>query len=425
MRNRFVVIAAMLLISAAVGAEPVVSTYAVLRANAGMSVAEDGTLYVADFGNPNSLNGTSLYRIDPTGQIELLSDRLLGPSGNLIESDGTILQSEYRRNRISRVSASGAVTLFTAVTGPDDMVKDDAGNLYIASCSFSGGMPGVYRVAAGSATATPLAVSADYGCVSGVTLDDQGQIYFSSVTNGRVYRRSSDGSVQVFATMPAGAGHIKFAHDQFYVVVPQRNQIMTISRSGATSVLAGTGQFGNRDGVASQAQFDSPFHIEFSADQRFLFVDGGRNGGSQDSPLRMIDLFPERGAPIGPGTTGAWFDPEQSGHGLFVETLADNRMLAWWFSFDADGNQAWFGGVGTYDGNLATIDFTQTSGGRFIPNFDPAQVVNTPWGTVTLRFSGCDQGLLEFVSAVPGYGSGSMSLTRLSRPLGLSCAPFL
>ena len=424
MRN-FPILISLLLLATAVHAEPVVSTYAVLRANAGMSVAADGTLYVADFGNPNALNGTSLYRIDPDGEINLVTDRLVGPSGNLIDADGSILQSEYRRNRVSRISASGGVSLFTTVTGPDDMVQDAAGNLYIASCSFSGGNPGVYRVAAGSATAAPLATSPDYGCVSGVTLDDQGQVYFSSVTNGRVYRRGTDGSVQVFASMPAGAGHIKFAHDQFYVVVPQRNQIMTISRSGAVGVLAGTGAAGNRDGLASQAQFDSPFHIEFSADQRFLFVDGGRNGGTEDSPLRMIDLFPERGAPIDEGTTGAWFDPLQAGHGLFVETLSDNRMLAWWFSFDADGNQAWFGGVGTYQGNVATIPFTQTQGGRFIPNFDPAQVSNPAWGTVTLRFDGCDQGSLEFDSVVAGFGSGSMPLTRLSRPVGLACAPFL
>lgn len=122
-----------------------------------------------------------------------------------------------------------------------------------------------------------------------------------------------------------------------------------------------------------------------------------------------------------PGITGAWFDPEQSGHGLFVEVLPNDRMLAWWFTFDAQGNQAWFGGVGPYTGDVATIPFTRTAGGRFIPNFDPALITNPPWGTATIRFSSCNRGLIEYVSASPGFGTGSMELTRLSLPAGLTC----
>jgi hypothetical protein len=59
---------------------------------------------------------------------------------------------------------------------------------------------------------------------------------------------------------------------------------------------------------------------------------------------------------IGPGITGAWYDPLQSGHGLFIEVLPDNRFYASWFAFDPAGaQQAWFTGVGTYEGNTASI----------------------------------------------------------------------
>src|SRR5437763_10219999 len=77
---------------------------------------------------------------------------------------------------------------------------------------------------------------------------------------------------------------------------------------------------------------------------------------------------------IGPGFTGAWFDPAQSGHGLFVEVLQNNSLLAWWFTFNPAGTeQSWFGGVGTYSGNTAVItQVIQTTGGRWIPNFDPS-----------------------------------------------------
>src|SRR6266581_4723823 len=126
---------------------------------------------------------------------------------------------------------------------------------------------------------------------------------------------------------------------------------------------------------------------------------------------------------IGPGFTGAWFDPAQSGHGLFVEVLNNNAFLAWWFTFNPAGTgQSWFGGVGTYSGNTAVItQVTQTTGGRWIPNFDPSKLVQIPWGTLTFTFTDCNNGKVDFDSTVPGYGIGSMTLSRLTLPAGLTC----
>src|SRR4030095_14627264 len=125
---------------------------------------------------------------------------------------------------------------------------------------------------------------------------------------------------------------------------------------------------------------------------------------------------------IGPGFTGAWFDPAQSGHGLFIEILSGNRFYATWFAYDPAGaGQAWFTGVGTYVGNTASItDVQMPSGGRWIPNFDPARIVHNAWGTLTFTFTDCDHGRVDFHS-VAGYGSGSMNLTRLTKPAGLVC----
>ena len=125
---------------------------------------------------------------------------------------------------------------------------------------------------------------------------------------------------------------------------------------------------------------------------------------------------------IGSGFTGAWYDPQQSGHGLFLEVLPPNNLLAWWFTFTPDGaQQAWFGGVGTISGNTATVPVNLTSGGRWIPNFDPAKIVNDPWGTFTFTFTDCNTGRVDFTSTSPGYGSNHMDLTRLTLPAGLTC----
>jgi hypothetical protein len=125
---------------------------------------------------------------------------------------------------------------------------------------------------------------------------------------------------------------------------------------------------------------------------------------------------------IGPGITGVWYDPAQPGHGLVIEALTGNQVLAEWYAFDPAGTQqSWFVGVGSITGNVATITAVdRPTGGRFIPNFDPTKVVHNPWGSLTLTFTDCDHGKVDFASTA-GYGSGSMNLTRLTLPAGVVC----
>ena len=147
--------------------------------------------------------------------------------------------------------------------------------------------------------------------------------------------------------------------------------------------------------------------------------------GYHDEVSHAAGVIVVQGTPafaIGPGITGAWFNPAQSGHGLFIEVLPDNRFYASWFAFNPMGTeQAWFAGVGTYDGGTATItEVEMPTGGRWIPNFDPNTITRNPWGTLNFTFTDCDHGRVDF-NSVAGYGTGSMNLTRLTQPAGLMC----
>jgi hypothetical protein len=152
----------------------------------------------------------------------------------------------------------------------------------------------------------------------------------------------------------------------------------------------------------------------------YALVDSYDRIPSRESELR-VDLS-QPPSTIRPGFTGSWYDPAQSGHGLHIEVLPDNRFLAAWFTFSPVGTeQAWFLGVGDYSGNTATIDsVVQPTGGAWIPNFDRSRVVNNPWGTLTFTFADCGHGRVDFDS-IRGYGKGSMNLTRLTQPDGLAC----
>ena len=151
-----------------------------------------------------------------------------------------------------------------------------------------------------------------------------------------------------------------------------------------------------------------------------VLVAGGVNTGGILSSSELYGVFPS--GTIGPGFTGAWYDPAQSGHGIFVQILSNQRFYAAWFAFNPAGTQqAWFTGVGTYSGDTASITAVeQPSGGRWIPNFDPSQIERKPWGTLTFTFIDCDHGTVDF-NSVMGYGTGTMNLTRLTQPAGLSC----
>jgi Kelch motif len=162
------------------------------------------------------------------------------------------------------------------------------------------------------------------------------------------------------------------------------------------------------------------------ADGRVLVAGGLGVGANGETALRSAELYESAvmaiSGTIGPGFTGSWYDPAQSGHGLFIQVLPDNRFLAAWFAFNPAGTlQAWFTGVGSYGGNTATITAVeQPTGGRWIPNFDAGKVVHNTWGTLTFTFADCDHGKVDF-NSVAGYGAGRMNLTRLTQPAGLTC----
>lgn len=131
------------------------------------------------------------------------------------------------------------------------------------------------------------------------------------------------------------------------------------------------------------------------------------------------------GAAIEPGHSGHWYDPQRSGEGWVLEVLDAERVLAYWFTYDEEGRQRWLMGVGGIVRDQAgdRIHFDElydTRGGRFGPDFDPADVVRQVVGQATFRFADCARGDVEFRA----YGqTGRHEMHRLGRVMGAGCAP--
>ena len=129
------------------------------------------------------------------------------------------------------------------------------------------------------------------------------------------------------------------------------------------------------------------------------------------------------GFSIGPGMTGNWFDPAEDGHGFSIEVLPGNLLLADWYVYAPNGGPVWIFATGPITGNTAVLQGFQKIGigGRFPPNFDPSKLQNLLWGTLILTFTDCNNGQVSWQPVVAGYTSGSMPITRLTMPAGLSC----
>jgi plastocyanin len=127
--------------------------------------------------------------------------------------------------------------------------------------------------------------------------------------------------------------------------------------------------------------------------------------------------------PIGNGFTGSWVNPAGQ-LGLGIEVLAGGNLVVEGYTYAPAGGQIWIGGVGAIvDGDHAPITVTTIigPGGRFPPNFDGTQTTNTVWGTLNFTFTDCNNGAVAWSSVLPGYGSGSMPIVRLTQPAGLTC----
>jgi plastocyanin len=122
--------------------------------------------------------------------------------------------------------------------------------------------------------------------------------------------------------------------------------------------------------------------------------------------------------------SGAWYNAAQSGHGFLIEQFANDQIAVVWFVYSPGGTrQNWIWAQGPYQraSNSATLPAVLFENARFPPNFDTSAVTTTPWGSVTVTFSDCNTGQVQWSASLPGYGSGTLAVTRLGNLLGTTC----
>jgi hypothetical protein len=128
-------------------------------------------------------------------------------------------------------------------------------------------------------------------------------------------------------------------------------------------------------------------------------------------------------APLALDAAGYWYDPARSGQGWHFEPLADGRIVATWYTFDAAGARLWLVANGTLQGEVARLDAFVVEGGRFPGVAAAAPPATAAWGELRFRFSDCRHGTVEWTPrAETGLAAGSAAIERLTPAAAGTCA---
>ena len=255
----------------------------------GVSVDNDGVVYVADFGSilsdPETM-GTRVFRITSDGDAEVFASGLKGASGNEFDSEGNLFQSNIRGNFISKIAPDGTWSEFArdGIEGPVGIVIDEDDVLFVANCHGNT----VRRV-------TPAGGSSVFAqdpllkCPNGITMDEDHNLYVANFDNGDVLKIARDGGVSRLATVPGGNnGHLVYHQGSLYVVARGSHRIYRVTLAGEIEVFAGTGKRGRDDGPALEATFSYPNDIDVGPDGSFYVNEIAATNGPHTNLAPMV-----------------------------------------------------------------------------------------------------------------------------------------
>lgn len=128
---------------------------------------------------------------------------------------------------------------------------------------------------------------------------------------------------------------------------------------------------------------------------------------------------------ITPSHSGSWFDPAFDKQGFSIEVLdredegPERRVVAYWFTYDDEGNPVWAIGVGMTERDTVSMTMQRAFGGAR----PPAQVEATDlvdWAEMTFTFGTCNTATADFTMIETG-DVGHYDLQRLTRIGRRSC----
>jgi len=240
-----------------------------------------GNIYVADFGD-------FVWKITPEGDRQVFASGLYGASGNAIDNEGNLLQSNFYGNSITRIDRKGQAKPFvtTGLSGPVGIaVNRQTGDVYVANC----GDNSIAKIAAADNTVSSFARSDLFKCPNGISFDREGNLYVVNFRNNKMLKIDPSGSVAPFATISEkGLGHLCFKEDRFYVTAFHSHEIYEVILDGTVKRILGDGKRGVVDGAGAKARLSFPNGIACDPWAPRLYINEYVNDSESSLPRRTI-----------------------------------------------------------------------------------------------------------------------------------------
>lgn len=276
--------------SGVVGYADGLGTAAQLSQTFGIAIDQEGVLYA-------SSGGTRIRKITPAGQVTTLT---LTPAVSVVaihvHTDGYIYATGGNLNhRVFKISPTGAVTTIGG-TGAAGYLDGDAavsqfnspygitvaadGTIYVAdstnhrirkitqegvASTIAGQVPG-----GGPIDATGAA--ARFNRPYGITMGNDGNIYTSDTTNQLIRKVTPEGVVTTHGNARFG-GFDMAPNGDIYGAQAWTHQIVRLSPSNVSTIIAGSGTAAFADGVGTSAAFNGPNDVVLGKDGTIYVAD--------------------------------------------------------------------------------------------------------------------------------------------------------
>ena len=246
----------------------------------GVTVDLVGNIYVADFGD-------FVWKITPEGKRDVFASGLYGASGNAIDNEGNLLQSNFYGNSIANIDRNGQAKPFvtTGLSGPVGIaINRQTGDVYVANCRGNS----IAKIAT-DGTVSSFAKSDLFSCPNGISFDRNGNLYVVNFRNNKMLKVDPKGFVAPFATISKkGLGHLCFKEDRFYVTAFESHEIYEVTLDGTVKRILGDGKRGIVDGAGAKARLSFPNGIASSPWGRRLYINEYVNDSEDSLPRRTI-----------------------------------------------------------------------------------------------------------------------------------------
>jgi|SRR5882724_3152849 len=246
----------------------------------GVTIDLVGNIYVADFGEV-------VWKITPEGERQVFASGLYGASGNAIDNEGNLLQSNFYADSITRIDRKGQTQPFatTGLSGPVGIaINKQTGDVYVANCRSNS----IAKIAKDGAVSS-FAKSDLFKCPNGISFDREGNLYVVNFRDNKMLKVDPKGSVTLFATVSEkGLGHLCFKEDRFYVTAFESHEIYEVTLDGTVKRILGNGTRGIVDGAGAKARLSFPNGVAFNPWGRRLYINEYVNDTTSSLPRRAI-----------------------------------------------------------------------------------------------------------------------------------------